>query len=148
MANDDAEVEELRAVALKNAESILNARRRAERELLAANEALERKTEELLEQREWFQISLSSIGDALITTDVDGKVALLNPVAERMTAWTSAQAERQPLEHCVPAAGHAKQDGHTSGGAVIIRRILLADDNQDFADSLAMLLRRRVTKLS
>ena len=48
----------------------------------------------------------------------------------------------------VPAAGHAKQDGHTSGGAVIIRRILLADDNQDFADSLAMLLRRRVTKLS
>jgi len=102
VANDDAEVEELRAVALKNAESILNARRRAERELLAANEALERKTEELLEQREWFQISLSSIGDALITTDVDGKVALLNPVAERMTAWTSAQAERQPLEHVFP----------------------------------------------
>ena len=97
--NDDAEVDELRAVALKNAEIILNARRRAERELLAANEALERKTEELLEQREWFQISLSSIGDAVLTTDVDGKVTFMNPVAERMTAWTSAQAAGQPLEH-------------------------------------------------
>jgi PAS domain-containing protein len=86
--SDDAEDDELRAVALKNAESILNARRRAERELLAANEALERKTQELLEQREWFQVSLSSIGDAVITTDVDGKVTFLNPVAERMTAWS------------------------------------------------------------
>jgi len=97
--SDDAEDDELRAVALKNAESILNARRRAERELLAANEALERKTQELLEQREWFQVSLSSIGDAVITTDVDGKVTFLNPVAERMTAWSSAEAAGQPLEH-------------------------------------------------
>lgn len=98
MASDDLEEGELRAVALKNAESILNARRRAERELLAANEALERRTQELQNQREWFQVSLSSIGDAVITTDVDGMITFLNPVAERMTAWTSAEAVGQPLE--------------------------------------------------
>jgi PAS domain S-box-containing protein len=99
VVSDDAEDEELRAVALKNAESILNARRRAERDLLAANEALERKTQELLEQREWFEVSLSSIGDAVITTDVEGKVTFLNPVAERMTACGLAQAVGLPLEH-------------------------------------------------
>ena len=98
MASGDAEEDELRAVALKNAESILNARRRAERELLAAHEALEKRTQELQEQREWFQVSLSSIGDAVITTDVDGKITFLNPVAERMTAWTSADAAGLPLE--------------------------------------------------
>ena len=98
MANEDAEEDELRAVALKNAASILSARRRAERELHAANEALEQKTQELQEQREWFQVSLSSIGDAVITTDVDGRITFLNPVAERMTAWTCAEAAGQPLE--------------------------------------------------
>ena len=86
MGNDDVqEEEELRGVALKNAESILIARRRAEEALLAANEALEKKTRELQEQREWFEVSLSSIGDAVITTDVQGCITFLNPVAERMT---------------------------------------------------------------
>ena len=51
MGNDDVqEEEELRGVALKNAESILIARRRAEEALLAAHEALEKKTRELQEQ--------------------------------------------------------------------------------------------------
>ena len=83
MASDDPEEDELRTVALKNAESILSARRRAERALLAANEALERKTQELRDQREWFQVSLSSIGDAVITTDVDGMITFL-------TRWPNA----------------------------------------------------------
>ena len=64
------------------------ARQRAERDLLAAKEALERKTEELQQQREWFQVTLASIGDAVITTDVEGKVTYLNPVAESMTGWS------------------------------------------------------------
>lgn len=54
MGADDAEEDELRSVAFKNAESILVAPRRAESELLAANEALEKKSQELQEQREWF----------------------------------------------------------------------------------------------
>lgn len=98
MGIDETEEERLRAAALKNAESIFIARQRAERELLAAKEALERKTEELQQQREWFEVTLSSIGDAVITTDVQGKVTYLNPVAESMTGWTSAQARGEPLE--------------------------------------------------
>ncbi len=98
MNSDEGEDERLRAATLKNAESIRIARQRAERELLAAKEALERKTEELQQQREWFEVTLSSIGDAVITTDVQGMVTSLNPVAESMTGWSSAQAKGEPLE--------------------------------------------------
>jgi PAS domain S-box-containing protein len=95
-AQDDEE-ERLRSVVVKNAESILLARQRAERELLAAKDTLERRTQELQQQREWFQVTLSSIGDAVIATDLQGKVTFLNPVAEAMTGWTVAEAVGQPL---------------------------------------------------
>ena len=49
MATDDEEEKLLRSVALQNAQSILLARQRAERELLQAKEALELKTLELSE---------------------------------------------------------------------------------------------------
>jgi PAS domain S-box-containing protein len=95
--NDEDEHQRVRAAALKTAESIVIARQRADRELLAAKEALERKTEELEQQREWFQVTLSSIGDAVITTDVESRVTYLNPVAEAMTGWPGAHAKGQPL---------------------------------------------------
>ncbi len=47
----------------------------------------------LQEQREWFEVTLSSIGDAVITTDVEGLVTFMNPVAEQMTGWTLAEAK-------------------------------------------------------
>jgi PAS domain S-box-containing protein len=49
MSSDDDEEKQLRSVALQNAQSILLARQRADRELLESKEALERKTEELSE---------------------------------------------------------------------------------------------------
>ena len=52
----------------------------------------------LHEQREWLRVTLSSIGDAVITTDVDGGVTLINPVAQALTGWTSAEATGLPLE--------------------------------------------------
>ena len=48
MAAEDNEEKLLHSVALKNARSILRARQRAERELIDAKEALERKTAELV----------------------------------------------------------------------------------------------------
>jgi PAS domain S-box-containing protein len=88
----------LHSVALQNARAILHAREKAERELIQTKEALEQKTGELSEQREWFAVTLSSIGDAVITTDLEGKVTFLNPVAETMTGWKSTKALGRPLE--------------------------------------------------
>ena len=98
MSADEGEEPGLRAAALKNAESILIARQRAERALLTAKEELERKTEELQQQREWFEVTLSSIGDAVITTDPKSAITFLNPVAELMTGWSSDEARGQPLD--------------------------------------------------
>lgn len=43
-------------------------------------------------------ITLKSIGDAVIATDAQGRVELLNPVAESLTGWTNEEAQSQPLE--------------------------------------------------
>lgn len=49
-------------------------------------------------QREWLQVTLSSIADAVITTDVPGVVTFLNPVAEKLTGWSSADAVGRTIE--------------------------------------------------
>ena len=58
---------------------------------------LRRLTAELAEQREMLQVTLDSIGDAVITTNEMGAVSWMNPVAERLTGWASADAADQPL---------------------------------------------------
>jgi PAS domain S-box-containing protein len=55
-------------------------------------------TEELKQQRKWFETTLASIGDGVITVDCDGNVTLLNPVAEQLTGWSNAEAKGQPLQ--------------------------------------------------
>jgi PAS domain S-box-containing protein len=57
-----------------------------------------RAEEELRQQRGWFEVTLSSIGDAVITTDTESKVTFLNPVAEMMTGWKTGEASGQRLE--------------------------------------------------
>jgi PAS domain S-box-containing protein len=52
----------------------------------------------LRREREIFEVTLKSIGDGVIVTDVDGRVTLLNPVAEQVTGWSIAAARDQPFE--------------------------------------------------
>ncbi|MDE2451853.1 MAG: PAS domain S-box protein [Gammaproteobacteria bacterium] len=44
------------------------------------------------------EVTLKSIGDAVIVTDVSGRVTFLNPAAERLTGWPMAEAKDQPFE--------------------------------------------------
>jgi PAS domain S-box-containing protein len=53
----------------------------------------ERHAEDALaEQREWFETTLESIGDAVIATDVNGHVVFMNPIAENLTGWRLTEA--------------------------------------------------------
>lgn len=49
-------------------------------------------------QREWLQVTLKSIGDAVIATDIEGRVSYLNPIAEELTGWSSQEATGRPLK--------------------------------------------------
>ncbi|WP_460116819.1 EAL domain-containing protein [Pseudomonas sp. H2_A12] len=51
----------------------------------------------LREEKERAQITLESIGDGVITTDVDGAITYMNPAAEALTHWNSVQAQGLPL---------------------------------------------------
>jgi len=42
-------------------------------------------------------VTLNSIGDAVIATDAEARVTLLNPLAERLTGWTQAEASGRPV---------------------------------------------------
>ncbi len=51
----------------------------------------------VIEQRALLRVTLSSIGDAVVTTDVDGRVTYMNAVAESLTGWMWPEAQGQPL---------------------------------------------------
>src|SRR5262245_20960557 len=50
------------------------------------------------DQRERFRVTLASIGDAVITTDTEGRVTYLNAVAESLTGWRAREARGEPLD--------------------------------------------------
>ncbi|MBD2307176.1 EAL domain-containing protein [Chroococcidiopsis sp. FACHB-1243] len=91
----------------------ITARKQAEEALVrakiaeAANLELTREINErkrielaLSREKELAQVTLHSIGDAVITTDAEGYVQSLNPVAEKLTRWDGEQARGLPLD-CV-----------------------------------------------
>src|SRR5919199_1297636 len=83
MAAKGDEEQRLRTVALRNAQSILLARQRAE--------------EALRQQTDWLRVTLASIGDAVISTDAEGRVTFMNAVAEALTGWPQSEAQGRPL---------------------------------------------------
>jgi PAS domain S-box-containing protein len=93
-----------------------NARRLAEE--AAARQAAQ-------QERERLRVTLASIGDAVISTDREGLVEFLNPVAEALVGWTSDEA-----------AGHALED---------VFHIVNEQSGEPVENPVAMVLRQGVT---
>ena len=64
-------------------------------EIALYKSGLEKK---LKENEQLLATTLRSIGDAVITTDVNGSVTFMNPVAESLTGWRQKDAVRRPLK--------------------------------------------------
>jgi diguanylate cyclase (GGDEF)-like protein/PAS domain S-box-containing protein len=77
--------------------------------------------EALFEEQERAQVTLNSIGDAVMSTDVRGHVTYLNAVAESMTGWSRAEAAGRPLEEVFRIVDAATHEAAVNPMALAIR---------------------------
>jgi PAS domain S-box-containing protein len=70
--------------------------------ILREMEIREKHAQEIRAREEWFRITLTSIGDAVIATDRHGKVTFINPVAEALTGTNMANAAGKDVQEVFP----------------------------------------------
>ncbi len=102
---------------------------------------LHQSSEELERSRNWFQITLESIGDAVLTCDRESRITFMNPIATRLTGWSASDAlgrsaheiirifdeqSRKPIEN--PAAKVALSDSILS---ISGQSLLIAHDQSE-----------------
>ena len=57
-----------------------------------------RRAEELFHSEQNLRTTLTSIADGVITCDVQGRIQMMNPVAQELTGWLESQARNRPLD--------------------------------------------------
>ncbi|MBI3188832.1 MAG: PAS domain S-box protein, partial [Gammaproteobacteria bacterium] len=72
-------------------------RQQARQEILQLNVELEKRAAAHAEGEENLSVTLNSIGDAVIATDIEGRVTRMNRVAEQLTGWLRAEAIGHPV---------------------------------------------------
>jgi len=60
-----------------------------------------RAEQELAEAKELAEVTLHSIGDAVVRTDMEARVTYMNPVAEELTGWFLEEARGHPVSEVV-----------------------------------------------
>jgi len=56
------------------------------------------RAEELFQSEQHLRTTLASIGDGVIACDAEGRVQMMNPVAQELTGWTESEARNLPLD--------------------------------------------------
>src|SRR5207244_725535 len=98
--------------------------------------------ESLVRQKEQAVVTLASIPDAVITTDLAGRITFLNPTAERLTGWRTTEALGQPADTVLTLISDATRQPLES----IPARCLREGRAVDLADGV-LLLRRDGTEV-
>jgi two-component system, cell cycle sensor histidine kinase and response regulator CckA len=95
----------------------------------------------LRQQRDLLAVTLRSIGDAVVTTDAQGRITFLNPVAEALTGWPLEDARGQAFETVCPLVQERTRHPLESPVAQVLREgtvvsvapqtVLLTRDGRD-----------------
>jgi diguanylate cyclase (GGDEF)-like protein/PAS domain S-box-containing protein len=114
----------------------------------------EKHLQEIWRREEWFRVTVDSIGDAVICTDSQGNITLLNLTAERLTGWSHPEAKGHPMDEVCrlvdPAtrmtianpmkdAVRHNRTGHLPPNCVLIRQ----DGQEIFIDDTAAPIHNR-----
>jgi two-component system cell cycle sensor histidine kinase/response regulator CckA len=93
--------------------------------------------EELRRSREDLATTLECIAEGVVTTDVDGHVTGMNPAAEALTGWTSAEARGRPLGELI------QFEIHGTGATVEhpVERVLREGPRTGFANDTVLVAR-------
>ncbi len=71
--------------------------KKTEEKLKLAKEHAETQSKLAQQQSYFFHMTLQSIVDGVITTDINGYIRTINPMAEQLTGWSEAEAKGKPL---------------------------------------------------
>lgn len=75
---------------------------------------LKKLHDEVEREKEKLEVTLRSVGDAVITTDVEGKVEIMNKIAEELTGWTNEEARGKTLEEIFNIVNYYTRDRVTN----------------------------------
>jgi PAS domain S-box-containing protein len=97
-------------------------------------QAEERQLQQLKEGRERLQITLKSLGEAVVSTDRAGNVSFINPVAQKLTEWDYEAAQGRPLREVLRISDE-KTRSESEDPVEAVRR---AQDVVGFSNSLVL----------
>ncbi|MDA8348624.1 MAG: EAL domain-containing protein, partial [Pseudomonadota bacterium] len=69
-----------------------------------------RAEQQIFAEKERAQVTLQSIGDAVISTDAEGRIDYINPVAENLTAWRLDEARGRPIGEVLSLIDEVSRD--------------------------------------
>jgi len=91
-------VQSLPSPSIAEVESLSQSIAHADRLLREREQGWRQAEAELADQREQFRVTLASIGDGVIATDVSGRVTFMNDVARSLTGWVNGPAVGESLD--------------------------------------------------